>query len=124
VVQATWNLLEPSAGPALADARSEGWGVIVKEVLANGRLTTRHVEPRLQRLQAYASAQGMTLEAFAIAAALAQPWADVVLCGAVTCSQLSGCLAALEPHRRPASGPCVAESADDYWRRRAALPWS
>ena len=36
-VQATWNLLEPSAGPALADAKAEGWGVIVKEALANDR---------------------------------------------------------------------------------------
>ena len=25
VVQATWNLLEPSAGPALADAKARGW---------------------------------------------------------------------------------------------------
>src|SRR5262249_34270387 len=40
-VQATWNLLEPSAGAALADAKARGWGVIVKEALANGRLTDR-----------------------------------------------------------------------------------
>jgi aryl-alcohol dehydrogenase-like predicted oxidoreductase len=38
-VQATWNLLEPSAGPALAEAGSAGWGVIIKEAVANGRLT-------------------------------------------------------------------------------------
>ena len=38
-VQATWNLLEPSAGPALAEASAAGWGVIVKEAVANGRLT-------------------------------------------------------------------------------------
>ncbi|HLH28097.1 MAG TPA: aldo/keto reductase, partial [Acidimicrobiales bacterium] len=37
-VQATWNLLEPSAGPALAEAHAAGLGVILKEVLANGRL--------------------------------------------------------------------------------------
>ncbi|MEV4415685.1 aldo/keto reductase [Catellatospora sp. NPDC049609] len=37
-VQATWNLLEPSAGPALAAARAAGCQVIVKEALANGRL--------------------------------------------------------------------------------------
>src|SRR5262249_3996025 len=29
-VQATWNLLEPSAGPALEEARAAGLGVIVK----------------------------------------------------------------------------------------------
>ena len=41
-VQATWNLLEPSAGPALAEARAVGMGVIIKEALANGRLTSRN----------------------------------------------------------------------------------
>jgi aryl-alcohol dehydrogenase-like predicted oxidoreductase len=41
VVQATWNLLDPSAGPALAEAKALGCGVIIKEVLANGRLTNR-----------------------------------------------------------------------------------
>ena len=40
-VQATWNLLERSAGPALAEAHDAGLGVIVKEALANGRLTAR-----------------------------------------------------------------------------------
>ena len=40
-VQATWNLFEPSAGPALAEAHTRGWGVIIKESLANGRLVDR-----------------------------------------------------------------------------------
>ena len=40
-VQATWNLLEPSAGPALQTAHDVGIGVIVKEALANGRLTAQ-----------------------------------------------------------------------------------
>jgi aryl-alcohol dehydrogenase-like predicted oxidoreductase len=38
-VQSTWNLLEPSAGQALAEASHVGWGVIIKEAVANGRLT-------------------------------------------------------------------------------------
>ncbi len=41
VVQSTWNVLEPSVGPALSDAHAAGLGVIVKEALANGRLTER-----------------------------------------------------------------------------------
>src|SRR5262249_43516651 len=44
-VQATWNLLERSAGEALAEAHAAGLGVIVKEALANGRLTQRNTEP-------------------------------------------------------------------------------
>ena len=39
-VQATWNPLERSAEPALREAHKAGMGVIVKEALANGRLTT------------------------------------------------------------------------------------
>ena len=46
-VQATWNLLEPSAGPALAAAREAGLGVIIKEAVANGRLTRRGDVPAL-----------------------------------------------------------------------------
>src|SRR5262249_42256748 len=44
-VQATWNLLERSAGPALAEARAAGMGVVIKEALANGRLTARNEDP-------------------------------------------------------------------------------
>ncbi len=51
-VQATWNLLERSAGPALAEAHAAGLGVIVKEVLANGRLTARAGESLLVQLAA------------------------------------------------------------------------
>ena len=35
-VQATWNVMEQSAGPALLEAREAGLEVIVKEALANG----------------------------------------------------------------------------------------
>src|SRR5256885_507089 len=40
-VQVTWNLLEPSAGPALAEAHQAGCAVVVKEALGNGRLAGR-----------------------------------------------------------------------------------
>ena len=94
-VQATWNLLEPSAAAALAEARAEGCGIIVKEVLANGRLTSRHGGPSVREVRAHAAALGTTVETLAVAAALAQPWADVVLSGAVTPEQLQTHLAAL-----------------------------
>jgi aryl-alcohol dehydrogenase-like predicted oxidoreductase len=48
-VQATWNLLEPSAGPALAEARAAGLGVIVKGPWRTGGsppgTTTRPLPP-------------------------------------------------------------------------------
>lgn len=123
-VQATWNLLEPSAGPALAEAKAEGWGVIVKEVLANGRLTNRHAGVDLGHLQAHASANGTTLECLAVAAALAHPWADVVLSGAATPGQLAGHLSALTLKADARRLGSFAESPEAYWRRRSALRWS
>jgi aryl-alcohol dehydrogenase-like predicted oxidoreductase len=54
VVQATWNLLERSAASALEEAKTCGWGVIVKEALANGRLTDRGDGEHLTTLRARA----------------------------------------------------------------------
>jgi len=123
-VQATWNLFEPSAGEALAEASAAGYGVIVKEVLANGRLTDRFGGPALDRLRSQAKALATSVETLAVAAALAQPWADVVLSGAVTVEQLEAHLAA--PFVSKGSEPfeIVAEPADTYWRTRNAMRWT
>ena len=80
--EVTWNLLEPSAGSAAAEAAAAGWMVLVKEAVANGRLTPAGGPP--PELTALAAARGVTEDAIALAAALAQPWASVVLSGAVT----------------------------------------
>jgi aryl-alcohol dehydrogenase-like predicted oxidoreductase len=123
-VQATWNLLEPSASRALADASAEGLGVIVKEVLANGRLTNQHSGPELQQIRAHAVRLGTTVEAIAVASAVAQPWAHIVLSGAVTRQQLDGHLAALDfvPALMPAER--FAEPSELYWRRRSRVAWT
>jgi aryl-alcohol dehydrogenase-like predicted oxidoreductase len=94
VVQATWNLLERSAGDALHAAHDAGLGVIIKEGLANGRLTDRNPElsPAIRRA---ATRAGTTIDALALAAILAQPWVDVVLSGAATVAQLHSNAAAL-----------------------------
>jgi aryl-alcohol dehydrogenase-like predicted oxidoreductase len=106
-VQATWNLLEPSAGPALAEAHAAGWGVIIKEALANGRLASQ--------------------DRIAIAATLANPWVDVVLSGAVTVEQVrSNVMAAtmqLAPDQLTELGK-LAEPADQYWKERSQLAWT
>ena len=69
-VQATWNLMETSAGEALAEAADAGLGVIVKESVANGRLTQRNrsITDRLRAL-----APEWSPDAIAIAADLHQP---------------------------------------------------
>jgi aryl-alcohol dehydrogenase-like predicted oxidoreductase len=123
VVQATWNLLESSAGAALADAKALGWGVIVKEALANGRLTDRAEGEHVRELMKEAAARRTTIDAVALAAALSQPWADVVLSGAVTTEQLESNVKAVAFARENDAWPDIAEPATDYWARRSALAW-
>lgn len=130
-VQATWNLLEPSAGPQLAAARHEGVGVIVKEALANGRLTGRNQTPefadRRRHLEQAALEVDASLDALALAAVLAQPWADVVLSGAASVSQLESNLSALYlsiGDQAEALLGALAEPAEQYWRLRAGLTWN
>jgi aryl-alcohol dehydrogenase-like predicted oxidoreductase len=122
-VQATWNLLEPSAGAALAEARTRGWLVIVKEALANGRLTDRAEGEHVNILRAFASSRATSIDAVAIGAALSNSWAEIVLSGAVTTGQLESNVRAVALAKELAEWPSVAESPLDYWRRRSALPW-
>jgi aryl-alcohol dehydrogenase-like predicted oxidoreductase len=123
-VQATWNLHERGAAGALARAREAGLYVIVKEALANGRLTARGADPALTQA---ARDRGTTEDALALAAALAQPWADLVLSGAATVDQLRSNLAAREVawddelEERLAG---LVEEPDAYWATRADLPWN
>jgi aryl-alcohol dehydrogenase-like predicted oxidoreductase len=123
-VQATWNLLEPSAGPALADARREGLGVIVKEALANGRLSSRGGCAELDELAGRLEASP---DAVALAAVLAQPWADVVLSGAGTAEQIMSNLGAREVRWDAEAADAVAGLAEEpeaYWQRRSQLDWN
>ena len=123
-VQATFNLLERSAGPALAAASAAGLGVIIKEAVANGRLTARGDLPAL--LSAAAD-RGVTPDALAIAFVLSQSWVDVVLSGASTAPMLASNLSAGDVAWDPAVGTSLAgvvESPQRYWQRRSALAWN
>lgn len=122
-VQATWNLLETSVGPALATAHARGWGVVVKEALANGRLATTGEQGPLASL---AGDAGVSADVVALAAALAQPWADVVLSGASTTRQLRSNLRAADLTLDQVSLErlgTLREEAGSYWAHRARLPW-
>jgi aryl-alcohol dehydrogenase-like predicted oxidoreductase len=130
-VQATWNVLEPSAGPALERAHQAGFGVIVKEALANGRLTTRNnmadFAGKRRVLEDLAAAHPASLDALALAAVLAQPWVDVVLSGAANVEQLHSNLRALDLRldaQALAKLGELREEPEAYWRRRGALPWN
>jgi aryl-alcohol dehydrogenase-like predicted oxidoreductase len=121
-VQSTWNLLERSAGPALVAAHEAGWGVIVKEALANGRLTDRGTVPELADA---ARDAGATPDAVALAAVLAQPWVDVVLSGAATVGQLQSNLLADSVGFSDATRfDGMVEDPETYWSKRGELPWN
>jgi aryl-alcohol dehydrogenase-like predicted oxidoreductase len=130
-VQATWNLLEPSAGPALREAHEAGLGVLIKEALANGRLTARNeagaFAEKRQLLDVEAARLGTTVDGLALAAALARPWADVILSGAASVEQFRSNLGALDvPWGEEPEGrlQALAEAPGEYWATRGRLPWN
>jgi aryl-alcohol dehydrogenase-like predicted oxidoreductase len=130
-VQATWNLLEPSVGTALTEASAAGMGVMIKEALANGRLTDRNSEPgfgpKLELLRIEAQKLGASVDALVLATCLNQPFVDLVLSGATNVEQL---------HSNVQAGSvkidgdtmsrlsALAEPPDRYWATRSKLPWN
>ncbi len=130
-VQATWNLLERSTGPALARASASGMGVIVKEALANGRLTDKNTAPdfvdQIARLRREAERLNTTIDALALAAVLAQPWATIVLSGAAKAAHIQSNLKALnvawddEAETRLEG---LVEPAEIYWTKRSDMAWN
>ncbi|MCB0018116.1 MAG: aldo/keto reductase [Anaerolineales bacterium] len=130
-VQATWNILERAVEPQLSAAHEAGLAVIVKEGLANGLLTEKNqrpeMQPALHRLGHLAAEMGTTLDALALGFALQQPWATVVLSGAVSVSQLNSNLTALSLDWDRALDEELnqfVEPAGVYWTRRSQLPWN
>lgn len=130
-VQATWNLLEPSTGPVLNEAHEAGLAVIVKEALANGRLTPRNQNPDFAEkralLEKTASQKQTTIDALALAAALAQPWATVVLSGAATVEHLRSNVAVLDVEWDEETAEILATLAEPpatYWQKRSGLDWN
>ena len=130
-VQATWNLLERSAGPALQRAHDSGLSVIVKESLANGRLTTRNSKPefesKLTLLKKTAGSLDTTVDALSLAAVWNQPWVSVVLSGASTSDHLLSNIAAANVDWADVTFrelDLLTENSQEYWSRRSALAWN
>ncbi|MEU3101462.1 aldo/keto reductase [Streptomyces griseoflavus] len=122
-VQSTYNALETSAGPALAEAHEAGLTVIVKEGMANGRLAAPNAP---EALRAVAEETGLGCDAVALAVVLRRPWAGVVLSGAVTTTQLASNLHAAavdltDDHMSRLAA--LVEEPGAYWERRGQLPW-
>ena len=130
-VQATWNLLERGANAALQEAHDAGMLVIVKEALANGRLTERNADltfaSRLALLREEAARLDTSVDALSLAGVLARPWADVVLSGASTVEQLRSNLRAVDVAWSPqleARLESLTIESGEYWRERSELPWN
>ncbi|MFB8248450.1 aldo/keto reductase [Streptomyces sp. NPDC055952] len=123
-VQSTYNALETSAGPALAEAHAAGLTVIVKEGMANGRLADEQAPEVLKEI---AGRSGLGCDAVALALVLRQPWAGVVLSGAATTAQLASNLHAavvdLDDDDQLERLAGLAEEPRAYWTRRGQLPW-
>ncbi|MEA2003163.1 MAG: aldo/keto reductase, partial [Actinomycetota bacterium] len=118
-VQSTWNLLESSAGEALSEAHDAGMGVMIKESVANGRLTERDRETTAPLREAFPNSNADTI---AIAAILAQPWVDTVISGAATVEHLASNLAALDVDPVTLRDlPPMAEDPAAYWHTRSGL---
>ena len=106
-------------------------GVIIKEGLANGRLTRRNDAPefagKLEVLEKQAKRLETTVETLALTAILQQPWADVVLSGAAREAHLLENLDAPnvswdEEVAETLGG--LAEPPEQYWRTRSGLEWT
>jgi aryl-alcohol dehydrogenase-like predicted oxidoreductase len=122
-VQATYNVLETSVAPALAEAHDAGLTVIVKEGVANGRLVEPYAPDVLKALTAETS---LGCDAVALALILRQPWVGVVLSGAVTANQLASNLHAAVVDLDDDQLSRLAALVEDpraYWERRGQLPW-
>jgi aryl-alcohol dehydrogenase-like predicted oxidoreductase len=130
-VQVTWNLLERSTSDALRQAHAAGVGVIVKEALANGRLTPRNQAPSFQAqalvLKQIAEDLGVSVDALALAGVMQQPWAGVVLSGAAGVEQIESNVQAQQVVWHADLWDQLAflvEPAETYWQIRSQLSWN
>jgi aryl-alcohol dehydrogenase-like predicted oxidoreductase len=126
-IQATWNLLERRAEPGLREAHEAGFTVLVKEALANGRLTLNGNEGTDGPLRTVADRLHASPDTVALAFVMKETWADVILLGAVTIEQLESNLRAPEVHFGPEELEilnALRSPAEEYWTSRARLAWN
>ncbi|GAL84778.1 aldo/keto reductase [Sporocytophaga myxococcoides] len=130
-VQVTWNLLEQSSTDVLKKASANGCGIIVKEVLANGRLTNRNVDLSFKNkkeiLDKLAVKYRCGIDSLSMAYVLNQDWANVVLSGASTEEQLKSNVESLKivlDDKDIAILESFKEEPRTYWNSRAQLNWN
>ena len=118
-VQTTWNLLETSTTDAIGHLADNRTVIIIKEALANGRLTAAGDHP------ATLPDSDATADAIALAAARQRIPADIVLSGALTTDQLKSNLSALDlqlDDQLELAPNAIAPA--EYWQQRSELAWT
>ncbi len=127
-VQATFNYLEQSAGDALREAHDFGLGVIIKEGVANGRLTARNDQANYyQVLDRIARDHGVGIDAIALAYILDKPFVNVVLSGAAQEAHLLSNSQALDIQLSVNEKEVLSvlkTAPEKYWKERSGLSWN
>jgi aryl-alcohol dehydrogenase-like predicted oxidoreductase len=130
-VQVTWNILERSTTDILLKASHAGFGIIIKEALANGRLTSRNDEAtffnKKEQLQSIAKKYNVGIDAVSLAYILRQPWVSTVLSGAVNQEQFKSNLKALKVELSESDLNIInsmVETPEKYWGIRSELEWN
>jgi aryl-alcohol dehydrogenase-like predicted oxidoreductase len=130
-VQATYNILDQSMDKVLEAAAESGMGIIIKEALANGRLTNRNQAeaflPKKQILDPIAQKYEAGIDAIALAFVLSRPWAHVVLSGAAVENHLRSNVSAasiLLNSEEIRALESLKMKPQEYWEERSELKWN
>ena len=104
--------------------------MIVKETLANGRLTARNCDVTFRErngpLWEFSQKHQVPIDAIALACVLKQDWVGVALSGAATVEQLVSNQIAVDLAQSDELSELIVppESPDQYWAIRGELAWN
>ncbi|MEL6561106.1 MAG: aldo/keto reductase [Bacteroidota bacterium] len=126
-VQATWNLLETSVQEQLRIAKSEGLFIILKELMANGRIPALSPDylnfRQIETIRLLGEELKLTADQVAINAALQLGIADIVLSGAATEAHLLSNLKVSARDIDLNKLDQISQKPEDFWKDRSELEW-
>lgn len=127
-VQTTYNILEQSAERALQKTHDNGVDVIIKEGVANGRLTARNNKATyFNQLKRIADKYGVGTDTISLTFLLAKPFISMVLSGAAVENHLISNLKASEIALDKSDIATLDQmkiSSASYWKERGSLAWN
>lgn len=127
-VQVTYNILEQSVTDVLKAAHDQGLQTIIKEGVANGRLTSRNQSAKyFDVLNKMAQKHAVNVDAIALAFLLQKPFVSTVLSGAAVEEHLISNLQATSidlDKQDLAILDGLSSSPQKYWKERSDLSWN